>query len=402
MRAHKTHGFLLEKMEQTNLFDYIYENFKINKPIRLIELFAGVGSQAMALRDIGAKFEHWKVVEFDKFAIKSYNAIHGTDFEITDIRDIHIDDLEIIEKDKYCYIMTYSFPCQDLSKAGKQKGMSKGSGTRSGLLWEVERILLEAKENGNLPQVLLMENVPDVIGKKNYDDFMKWYAALENMGYQSYYKVLNAKDYGIPQNRERCFMVSIIGKFNYQFPKKIHLELRLKDMLEEQVDDKYYLSDKMVNCFMSKGTGKYPRRERFIQSLKKVNEEGIANTIITTEGSKPSCNFIIVKEATKKGYAEAKIGDSINLDQPNSKTRRGRVGKGIAQTLTTSCNQAVVVENDLIRKLTPKECWRLMGFKDIDFEKAENVNSNCQLYKQAGNSIVKNVLMAIFREMMEG
>ena len=389
-------------MHQTDLFEYIYDKFKIDKPIRLIELFAGVGSQAMALRDIGAKFEHWKVVEFDKFAINSYNSIHDTNFNVTDIRDVHCNDLEIVEKDKYCYIMTYSFPCQDLSKAGKQKGMSKGSGTRSGLLWEVERILLEAKENGNLPQVLLMENVPDVIGKKNYDDFMKWYAALENMGYQSYYKVLNAKDYGIPQNRERCFMVSILGKFNYQFSKKIPLKLRLKDMLEEQVDDKYYLSDKMVNCFMSKGTGKYPRRERFIQSLKKVNEEGIANTIITTEGSKSSCNFIIVKEATKKGYAEAKIGDSINLDQPNSKTRRGRVGKGVAQTLTTSCNQAVVVENDLIRKLTPLECWRLMGFKDRDFEKAENVNSNCQLYKQAGNSIVKNVLMAIFREMMEG
>lgn len=388
-------------MEQTNLFDYIYENFKIDKPIRLIELFAGVGSQAMALRDIGAKFEHWKVVEFDKFAIKSYNAIHGTDFEVTDIRDINIDDLEIIEKDKYCYIMTYSFPCQDLSKAGKQRGMSKGSGTRSGLLWEVERILLEAHEKGKLPQVLLMENVPDVIGNKNYDDFMKWYAALENMGYQSYYRVLNAKDYGIPQNRERCFMVSILGNFNYQFPKKIPLKLRLKDMLENEVDQKYFLSEKMMNCFISKGTGKYPRRERFVQSLKKVNGEGIANTIITTEGSKASCNFIIVKEATKKGYAEAKIGDSINLEQPNSKTRRGRVGKGIAQTFTTSCNQAVVVENDLIRKLTPKECWRLMGFKDIDFEKAEKVNSNCQLYKKAGNSIVKNVLMAIFREMME-
>ena len=120
----------------------------------------------MALRDIGADFEHWKVIEFDRFAIKSYNAIHGTAFDVLDIRDIHAADLEIANKDQYCYIMTYSFPCQDLSKAGKQKGMSKGSNTRSGLLWEVERILNELKTSDSLPQVLLMENVPDVVGIK--------------------------------------------------------------------------------------------------------------------------------------------------------------------------------------------------------------------------------------------
>lgn len=169
-------------MEQTNIFGYLYPDYKITKPIRLIELFAGIGSQAMALRDIGADFEHWKVIEFDRFAIKSYNAIHGTAFDVLDIRDIHAADLEIANKDQYCYIMTYSFPCQDLSKAGKQKGMSKGSNTRSGLLWEVERILNELKTSDSLPQVLLMENVPDVVGNKNHKDSMQWYAALENMG----------------------------------------------------------------------------------------------------------------------------------------------------------------------------------------------------------------------------
>lgn len=124
-----------------NLFDF--PAVKIDKKIRLIELFAGIGSQAMALRDIGAAFEHHRVIEFDKYAMKAYNAIHGTSFEPTDICTVHGADLGITAKDKYSYIMTYSFPCQDLSVAGKQKGMAKGSGTRSGLLWEVERILSE-------------------------------------------------------------------------------------------------------------------------------------------------------------------------------------------------------------------------------------------------------------------
>lgn len=139
--------------QQLTIFDILCEGVKITKPIRLIELFAGYGSQAMALKRIGAEFEHYKVVEFDKFAINSYNAVHGTDFKVTDIRDIHAEDLEVTDTDKYCYIMTYSFPCTDLSVAGKMKGMKKGSGTRSGLLWEVERLLKEMDER---PQVLLM------------------------------------------------------------------------------------------------------------------------------------------------------------------------------------------------------------------------------------------------------
>jgi DNA (cytosine-5)-methyltransferase 1 len=253
-------------LDQLSIFGYLYEDYKIRNKIRLIELFAGVGSQAMALRDLGADYESYRVVEFDKYAIKSYNAIHGTNFPTLDIRNIHCEDLGIVDKQNVTYLLTYSFPCQDLSKAGKQRGMTKGSGTRSGLLWEVERILNECKEKDSLPQVLLMENVPDVIGTKNYEDFMKWYAALENMGYQSYYKILNAKDYGIPQNRERCFMVSILGNYNYKFPTPIKLELRLKDMLEEKVDDKYYISDKMVkNLFETNfESGKYENSAHFL------------------------------------------------------------------------------------------------------------------------------------------
>lgn len=209
----------------------------------------------MALRDLGADFEHYRVVEFDKFAIAGYNAIHGTNFETTDIRNISGTDLGICDTDKFCYIMTYSFPCQDLSVAGKQKGMTKGSGTRSGLLWEVERLLNECEE---LPQVLLMENVTQVHGKKNMLDFQKWIDFLESKGYSNYWQDLNAKDYGVAQNRLRTFMVSLLGGWNYKFPEPIPLERKLKDYLEDEVDEKYYIQNekaqKLIQTLIENGT----------------------------------------------------------------------------------------------------------------------------------------------------
>ncbi len=217
-----------------NLFSEM--NYRIEKPIRLIELFGGIGSQAMALRNIGADFEHYRLVEFDKYAVASYNAIHGTDFETTDIRNVHGQALGIVDVDKFTYLLTYSFPCQDLSVAGLGKGMSKGTGTRSGLLWEVERLLNEVE---NLPQVLLMENVPQVHSKKNIGDFEKWQDYLRGRGYTNFYQDLNAKNYGIPQNRNRCFMVSILGAAEYEFPEPIKLNKVMNDFLEEKVDEKY-------------------------------------------------------------------------------------------------------------------------------------------------------------------
>lgn len=221
---------------------------KITKPIRLIELFAGIGAQAKALENLGVDFEHYRICEFDKYAVASYNAIHKTNFSTSDITQIHAKDLGIEETDKYEYIMTYSFPCTDLSKAGKQQGMSRESGTRSGLLWEVERILLEiVQEGGELPQVLLMENVPDVLSDKNQKDFFAWCDFLERLGYTSKYALLNAKDFGVPQNRERCFMLSWFGedKF-YDFPVGKPLTKKLKDVLETEVEEKYYLSNKSI------------------------------------------------------------------------------------------------------------------------------------------------------------
>lgn len=231
-------------------FDSLFgSDFCIDKPIRLIELFGGIGSQAMALRDIGADFEHYRLVEFDKYACASYNAIHGTSFEPTDIRNVHGGDLGIVDKDDWCYLLTYSFPCTDLSVAGKMKGMSKadwesGKSTRSGLLWEVERILKELPKEC-LPDILLMENVPQVHAEKNLADFESWQSFLRGRGYQNFCADLNARDYGIPQNRNRCFMVSILSDeyVDFEFPSAIELETVMKDFLEDSVDEKYYINN---------------------------------------------------------------------------------------------------------------------------------------------------------------
>ena len=233
---------------QLTLDSLFKKKFKIDKPVRLIELFAGVGSQAMALRNIGANFEHYRVVEFDKYPIASYNAIHGTNFEPIDITKTKGEDLGIVDTDRFTYLLTYSFPCTDLSLAGKQAGMSKGRGTRSGLLWEVERLLTECYQLSNninanygMPQILLMENVPQVHAEKNKADWEEWLKFLNSMGYESYYKDMNAKNYGIPQNRNRCFCVSLLGNYTYEFPTEKPLEKTMNDYLEEGVDDKYYL-----------------------------------------------------------------------------------------------------------------------------------------------------------------
>ena len=244
---------------QMSIFDFTREPISITKPIRLIELFAGYGSQAMALKRIGAKFEHYRVVEFDKYAIASYNAVHGTDFPTMDITKIHAEDLNICDTETFTYLLTYSFPCTDLSVAGKQAGMSKNSGTRSGLLWEVERILNEIRDgSGELPQILFMENVPQVHGKKNIEDFKKWIDFLEDLGYTNYWQDLNAKNYGVAQNRNRCFMFSFLGNYIYKFPNPIPLTKRLKDYLEDNVDEKYYINnekaDKLIKQLIDNGT----------------------------------------------------------------------------------------------------------------------------------------------------
>lgn len=264
---------------QISIFDGS-EPLKITKPIRLIELFAGIGAQAAALRNIGANFEHYRICEFDKYAVRSYNAVHGTNFETSDITKITADDLGITDTDKYTYIMTYSFPCTDLSLAGKQAGMEKGSGTRSGLLWEVERILRELSDMGGqtaLPQILLMENVPQVHGAANKDSFDDWCNFLLDLGYNNKWCDLNAKDFGVPQNRERTFMVSWIGDYYFDFPTGWKLTKKLRDVLEDKVDEKYYLSDDTIKRI----TGWKAQQD----PLKHAYEERLCSPCITARGA---------------------------------------------------------------------------------------------------------------------
>lgn len=272
------------------------------KTIRLIELFSGIGAQASALERLGVKFEHWITSDWEVNAVASYNAIHikddtnysvpFTDTQLTDhlyglgistdgkkpltkeqikrkgekwkrevynnfqatnnigsIINAHGADLKIVDTDKYTYILTYSFPCQDLSVAGKQSGMTKGSGTRSGMLWEVGRLLYECEQ---LPQILVMENVPQVHGKKFIDDFNKWIGSLEYLGYTNYWQDLNAKNYGVAQNRNRTFMVSFLDDMAFEFPQPFALDKTMKDYLEDEVDEKYYINNEKTQALIEK------------------------------------------------------------------------------------------------------------------------------------------------------
>lgn len=527
--------------------------------LKVLELFAGIGACSKALTRLGIEHEIVDAVEIDKYAVKSFNAVHGTNFEPQDIKEW--------DKDIECDLIMHGSPCQDFSVAGLGKGGDKGSGTRSSLMYETLRIVEKLK-----PKYVIWENVKNLISKKHKHNFDAYIECMKELGYESKYQVLNAKDYGIPQNRERVFTVSILGENHFEFPKPFPLEKHLKDMLEPQVDEKFYLSDQFIKMLTKENTGKYPRKERFEQALKHTNEGDEAGSITTRAGSRPTDNFIKeptivaqrgrskgdwhesehfqqleprddgltntlssvqkdnyvaeptplqkevcnraieegyvepndaieytysnarlnemdnghikkqnikdntimstlktnpqqigitvdqpiqIKTANKQGYDTAQDGDAVDLTYPNSTTRRGRVGHGVSKTLpaeggcmgvveyrtknkrvietaeksnfkngeteyldiynktprkdTTSTINAgtdshqnnIIGNNYRIRKLTPKECWRLMGFDDEDFEKAEKVNSNAQLYKQAGNSIVVDVLENILRNLLK-
>lgn len=191
----------------------------------------------MALRNLGADFEHYRVVEFDKYAIQSYNAIHGTNFPTMDIRDVKGVDLGIEDMTRFTYLLTYSFPCTDISQAGQMRGFAEGSNTRSSLLWEVKRILTELKEMGTLPQVLLMENVVAIHSQENKPHLQKWLDFLDSLGYSTYMEDLNAADFGVAQHRERTFALSILGNYNYKFPTIMDLNKCMEDYFEDLTEE---------------------------------------------------------------------------------------------------------------------------------------------------------------------
>ena len=344
--------------------------------LKVIEAFAGVGSQRMALRNLGIKHEVVGIFEIDKFALKSYEAIHGECPNLGDISKIDIKDIPKHD------LFTYSFPCQDLSIAGKQKGMIRGV-TRSGLLYECERIIKHCK-----PKYLLLENVKNLVGKKNKPQFDEWLKFLEDLGYANYWKVLNAKDYGVPQNRERVFVVSILGEHKpYTFPQPIKLNRVIKDILEDTVDEKYYMNKPfhLVNK-KNEAAELQIKAHRNIKSVQSPNH--ICPTLTTMQG----------------GHREPKILQVAKTECRFDQESRVYGVNGISPTLAARDSQGpkkVYINKEYrVRKLTPLECWRLMAFADEDFFKAKNAGiSNSQLYKQAGNSIVVKVLEGIFKEL---
>ena len=221
----------------------------MTKKLRMIEAFAGIGSQIAAMKRLGVDVENVGISEIDKYAVQSYEAING--------KVNNYGDITKVEKFDPTDLLIYSSPCQDFSQAGLQRGLvdENGNQTRSGLLLEVARLLGEYQKSGEMPKYLLMENVKALVSKKFKDKFEMWLQALDLFGYNNYWKVLNAKDYGIPQNRERVFVVSIrkdIDKGTFSFPDKIPLKHRLKDLLETSVDEKYYISDEKVKKFIEK------------------------------------------------------------------------------------------------------------------------------------------------------
>lgn len=537
--------------------------YTTERPLRLIELFAGIGSQTQALKNIGVPHTVVGISEIDKYAISTYTAMHGETHNFGDICKI----LALPDADMW----TYSFPCQDISVAGKGAGIKEG--TRSGLLYQVERLLKVADANKTLPKYLLLENVKNLVSKKFKADFERWLDFLASLGYTNYWAILNAKDFGVPQHRERVFCVSIRGEHKpFVFPEKQELTIRLRDMIDEVVDERYYLKestirsiltstfnqrrdsirpgdglaatlkardykepqcvqigevvgekwDKMhdisrrvyepsglsptVHCqqggntelkiaenfvlgglqehqvprtdgccptlteAMGKGGGQTPiivaMRGRNpdnpsdrspgipLEQVIEPNEHGIANALtsvtkdnlvledkgdyvarcyrefyekkgyipekfvaynrtevgdiaptLTGQCSSPSGSSAVlcleqpikVKVATAQGYEEAEVGDYVNTTYPSSTTKRGRVGKGVAHTITCGDGNAVITENVRIRKLTPRECLRLMGWRDEQIDKI--TVSATQQYRQAGNGIVVQVLEAIFKAL---
>lgn len=407
--------------------------------LKVLELFAGIGACSKALTNLGIEHEIVDAVEIDKYAIQSFNAVHGTNFEPQDITTW--------DKDIKCDLIMHGSPCQDFSVSGKNAGGDKGSGTRSSLMYETLRIVEKLR-----PKYVIWENVKNLLSKTHRHNFDAYIESMEKLGYKSKYRVLNAKDYGCPQNRERVFTVSIRQDLDadFEFPEPQELKLRLKDVLEPKVDEKYYLSDEQVSKIKlwedrqkqngrgfrfnvhdgddtattmttsadRPSTSNYYREPKvevagrlnhynYDKMDRVYNSDGVAPTVdtMTGGGRQPKIidepkSRVAIRVANKQGYDMATDGDGVDLSYPQSKTKRGRVGHGIAKTLM-GADCMGTVDNYRIRKLTPLECWRLMGFYDDDFAKAKSSGvSDSQLYKQAGNSIVVNALEGILRNLL--
>ncbi len=305
--------------------------------IKILELFAGIGACSKALERLGIEHEIVDAVEIDKYAIRSFNAIHNTNFEPQDIcewdKDIKVD------------LIMHGSPCQDFSLAGKQAGGDKDSGTRSSLMYETIRIVDKLK-----PKYVIWENVKNLLSKKHRHNFDAYLETMEQLGYTNYYQVLNAKDYGIPQNRERVFTISVrkdIDK-DYVFPPKQELKLKLKDMLEDEVDEKYYLSEEQIKKITFEGyiNPNFHCEEEvcyglYSQQSKRFIQNPIREVSLSMKANKYDAS-ILIKNTTKTGFLEGKDGDGCYITNINKK--RGTVQKEMIPTLKTSLDIGVIVE----------------------------------------------------------
>ncbi|VRE46892.1 DNA methylase [Streptococcus pneumoniae] len=382
--------------------------------MKFLDLFAGIGGFRLGMESAGHKCIGF--CEIDKFARERYKAIHDTKGEI-ELHDITAVSDESIRGIGSVDIICGGFPCQAFSIAGNRRGFEDTRGT---LFFEIARFASILK-----PRYLFLENVKGLLNHDRGNNFEVILSGLDELGYDVEWQVLNSKNFGVPQNRERVFIIGHLrgGSGRKVFPlsgdgaaitceqPKINKVGNTRKKGKSQSGDVVSI-DSLAPTLCSTTTQKDPLKVLIENEIKQFGVlqpnynqsgvvyeiDGISPTIRAYQGGNLEPK-IRVKEATKQGYQEAEIGDSVNLSHPNSKTRRGRVGKQIANTLLTGESQGVVEPDFRIRKLTPRECWRLQGFPDWAFDKAQEVNSNSQLYKQAGNSVTVNVIAAIAKEL---
>lgn len=380
--------------------------------MKFIDFFSGIGGFHSGLERAGMECVGW--CEFDKFAQASYRAMYDTTNlwfrnDVTKVRGWELPKADL---------WTFGFPCQDVSIAGKQKGMKEG--TRSGLFYEIMRLLDECKENK--PKWLVCENVKNLLSIDGGTGFLNVIGEMAERGYSIEWKVYNSKDYGVPQNRERVYIVGYIGErcTSGLLPIK-----RESTAVIEQVGNlrktnsfggnpqtgRVYSTAGIAPTLNTCGGGDRepkiisaracltPDREEKRQNGRRLKDEGEPAFTLTSQDR----HGVLIRSANKQGYMTAQVGDGVDLAYPDSETRRGRVQPQRSNTLTTSDNLGVLVDDETIqiRKLTPKECWRLQGFTDEQYEKAAAVNSNSQLYKQAGNAVTVNVVEEIGKHIMK-
>ena len=377
--------------------------------MKFLDLFAGIGGFRLGMEAAG--HECVGFCEIDKFARESYKAIHDTkgEVELHDITAVSDDAVRGIGR---VDVICGGFPCQAFSVAGRRKGFEDTRGT---LFFEIARFASILR-----PRLLFLENVKGILNHDGGNTFETIIATLDELGYDAEWQVLNSKNFGVPQNRERVFIIGHLRRKRTRGVFPFGGESSKFDSEQSEIDivgntknpngsalgtsSVVYSPKGLIGTLCARDYKEpkqvaipvlTPERPEKRQNGRRFKSDGEPMFTLTSQDK----HGIMIREATAQGYAEAEIGDSVNLSHPNSKTRRGRVGKGQANTLLTGESQGVVTPDFRIRKLTPRECWRLQGFPDWAFDRAQEVNSNNQLYKQAGNSVTVNVIEAIAREL---